>query len=94
MGSRNNRDPLTSNIDAQREALLISFWEVANNEVIWAVTDIEVHTVRPQPLHFVVDSSRNDVSGSQLSSIIESWHEPRAVLEVEGGAFAPECLGH
>ena len=80
MGSRNNWDPLPSNIDAQGEALFISFRKVANNEVIWAVADIEVHTVRPQPFHFVVDSPRNDVSGCQLSSIIESRHEPGVVL--------------
>ncbi len=93
VGRRDDRDGRAGDVDAEVEALGVDGREVAADEVGVLVADVQVHAVRAQPLHLVVDGAGNDVTGRELGALVEARHEPAAVRQEQTPALAAHRLG-
>jgi len=78
MRGRHHRNRLAGDVDAQLQATRVDGRKVLPDEVGALVRDVQVHTVQPVPLHFVVDGARHDVARRQFGPAVVQQHEALA----------------
>ena len=83
------RYALSRNIDSQCQATFMGLRKVTRDKTGGPVTDVKIDAIRAQSLHFMVDSSRDNIPRREFGPRVEVWHESFAILEVERSAFAP-----
>jgi hypothetical protein len=72
---RDDRDRVFCNVDAETQQLLVDVGEVAADEILVAVRDVEVYVIEAEPLDLVVDRAGDDVARRELGALVEPLHE-------------------
>ena len=88
--SRHDWDRFTGYIDTKRAALTINIREVLNDKVSRLMTDIQVHAVSAQSLHFIVDCASDYVARRKIATLIKFVHKAGTVGVAEVCAFAAQ----
>ncbi|MOA42102.1 hypothetical protein D3C78_1641280 [compost metagenome] len=57
------------------------------------MADVQIHAVRTQTLHFVVDGSRNDVPWCQFAARVKIGHKAAAIRALQIGTFTAQRFG-
>ena len=93
VGRRHHRHRLAAGIQAKFQAPGQDGGEVRLHEIRRAVADVQIHAVRAEPLHFVVDGAGHHVPRRQFAATVESFHEAFAVRQKQSPAFAAQGFG-
>ena len=93
VGGGHHRHGVTGDIQAQLQTLGVDGGEVLDNEIRRLVADIQIQTVRPQALHFMVDGAGHHVPGGQFSAFIKAMHEALTAGQQQVPTFAANGLG-
>ena len=93
VGSRGDRDILLSDVDSDRETLLVDHREVSLRLLGVLVSHVEVDAGLASYLHLVVDSTGDDVARSEAATLVVLLHEGGAILVAEDAAVAAHSLG-
>ena len=93
VGRRDDGHRLPGDVDTDREAALINGREVLDDEIRRLVADVQIHAIRPEALHLVVDGAGDDVPRGQLGPLVKLRHEAAAVGTAQVGPFAAQRLG-
>ena len=71
----------------------INVGEVFLDQRVGLVADVEIHAVRAEAFHFVVDGARDDVARREFGARVELRHEAFAVGQQQQAAFAAHRFG-
>ena len=85
VGRRDDGHRLLGDVDTDREAALINGREVLDDEIRRLVADVQIHAIRPEALHLVVDGAGDDVPRGQLGPLVKLRHEAAAVRAAQMG---------
>ena len=58
------------------------------------MTDIQIHTITAQSLHFMIDGTGDDIPGRELFPGIEFGHEMTAVRQFQFRPLSTQGLGN
>ena len=83
-----DRYQIAGNVDAEFQALRVDVRKVGADAFGILVGDVEKHAVIAMGLHFVVNRTCYDVSGSQVLQLMVACHERSPVTTPQDGAFA------
>ncbi len=92
VGRGHHRDGLPGDVDAELQAAAVDGGEVLADELRGTVADVQLHAVRAEALHLVVDGAGHDVPGGQLATRVETLHEGLAVRQQQPAALATHRL--
>src|SRR5574343_332679 len=90
---RDNGDGVAGNIDPQFQAARMDIGEVAADEFLPFVGNVQEYAIQSSLLHLEVDGTRNNVTRGQLGTVIVLRHESRSVRQAEQAAFATNGFG-
>ncbi len=88
MRRRRHGDQLRSDIDTDGLAFLVDIRKMLQEFLQRDMTHVEVHMFRTRDLHFIVDSARHDIAGSQVFPRIVPLHESFASCVSQDAAVA------
>ena len=89
VGSRHDGYGFLIDVDAEIEAASVDGRKVFLNEQFTFMANIQLYAVATKAFHFMIDGTRNNISGRQFLAAIKLMHEFRAVRQNEFCAFTP-----